>query len=339
MIGHRSDEYCELHRQIVNDLQELLDTQNDVFIMANSATGCMEAAIRNTVKKHVLCLVNGAFSERWACIAEANNKKVDRLNVEWGTAVTPELLEQQLAKKDYDAVTLVLNETSTAARSPIESLTKIMQQHPQTLFLVDGVSIVGGEPVEVDRWGIDVCLFGTQKALALPPGVAFMSVSPTALARAKKVKHRGFYFDFLNLKKYADRNQTPVTPPISLLYAVHNQLQQIIHQEGKTQRFLRHVVMAERVRKWGQKHFSLFTDKQFLSNTVTSFQTPEHFDTAAFIQSALKKGYRLSNGYGPLKNKSFRIGHMGDHTVKDIEIMLKTLTPLIHETTNCQQIG
>ena len=345
MIGHRSEEYPVLHGSIVENLKTLLDTQNDIFILASSSTGCMEAAIRNTVQDRVLCIVNGAFSERWACVAENNGKQVDRLEVEWGTAVTPEMLEKCLNEADYDAVTLVLSETSTGARSPIEALRKVMNKYPKTLFLVDGVSIVAGEPVKIDHWGIDVCLFGTQKALALPPGLGFMSISPSALARAKTVKNRGHYFDFLNLKKYADRNQTPATPPISLMYAAQNQLRRIIEEEGRTQRFLRHVVMAKRVREWGKQYFELFTDSQYLVNTITAFRTPEHFDTAAFIKEARILGYILSNGYGPLKNKTFRIGHMGDHTVEDIEEMLSaidsivkkqlTLTPLTHEAAYC----
>jgi aspartate aminotransferase-like enzyme len=343
MIGHRSEEYAQLHESIENNLRTLLDTKNDIFVCTNSATGCMEAAIRNCVRKEVLCLVNGAFSERWAVVAEQNGKKVTRLKAPWGSAVTPARLETFLRHKQYDAVTVVLSETSTGARAPIEGLAKIMQKHPETLFMVDGVSIVGGEPVNVDHLGIDVLLFGTQKALALPPGVAFMAVSPSALARAKKVRCRGFYFDFLNLKKYADRHQTPVTPPISLLYATAEQLNRIVDKEGVQNRFMRHQVMANRVRDWGRQYFETFTDPRFLVNTITNFKAPGWFDTATFIQQAKKRGLVISNGYGPLKNKCFRIGHLGDHTIRDIEKLLHKLDQLVlnqltHETTHRQQI-
>jgi aspartate aminotransferase-like enzyme len=336
MIGHRSDEYAELHRCIVDNLKILLDTQNDIFIATNSATGCMEAAIRNTVENNVLCLVNGAFSERWAKIAESNGKNVTRLEATWGSAITAQQLKEELTNNTYEAVTVVLSETSTGARAPIEAISNVMKEFPHTLLLVDGVSIVGGEQVDIDKWGIDVCLFGTQKALALPPGVSFMSVSPSAIAKANHVTNRGYYFDFKLFSKYAAKNQTPTTPPITLLYAVQQQLQTILLEESKAGRFLRHQVLAKRVRDWGKQYFTIFTEKKFLVDTLTTFQTPENFDTESFIQQAARKGIILSNGYGKLKNKTFRIGHMGDHSIEDIEKMLETIDPITqnHLTPN-----
>lgn len=342
MIGHRGNTYSDLQRSIVENLKILLNTQNDVFISTSSASGCMEACIRNGVEQKVLCLVNGAFSERWAEIAEANGKQVDRLEVEWGEAIKPELLETQLKKTAYEAVTVVFSETSTGARNPIEKLSNVMKKYPKILFFVDGVSLVGGEAVRVDEWGIDVCLFGTQKALALPPGVAFMSVSERALEKAKTVANRGFYFDFLELKKYAEKHQTPVTPPISLLFAVQKQLQTILLEEGLENRYERHRLMAEHVRRWGENHFKIFTNPAHLVNTLTTFKIPENFNVPSFIKATKESGFEISNGYGKLKDKTFRIGHMGDHSVESMETLTSALDniltpkPLIHETAHCQ---
>ncbi|HCW32180.1 MAG: aminotransferase, class V, aminotransferase [Candidatus Peregrinibacteria bacterium GW2011_GWE2_39_6] len=332
LIGHRGQEYRNLHRRIVEQLRFFLNTKADIFILPSSASGCMEAAIRNGVKQNVLCLVNGAFSERWAEIAAMNGKKVDRLEIPLGKAPTPKLLKEKLQSKTYDAVTLVLSETSTGARAPIEKLAPIMKKYPKTLFCVDGVSITGGEPINVDEWGIDVFLFGTQKALALPPGIAFMSVSEKALEKAQTIKNRGFYFDFLTLKKAADKQQTPVTPPITLLYATIHQLDYILNQETLKKRFLRHAQMAKMVRDWGKNYFSLFTNKNYLVNTLTTFKTPSNFNTEHFLKICQNQGFELANGYGDLKNKTFRIGHMGDHSLETIKLMITTLTPLVENS-------
>ncbi len=331
MIGHRSQEFSELFYEVTETLRNLFQTQAEVLIFTSSATGVMEGAVRNTVNRRLLSTVNGAFSQRWAQIARANGKEVDLLEVEWGKAVKPEMLAEKLKTGTYEAVLLTHNETSTGVMNPIRELAQVVhEQSPDTLVLVDAVSSMMGAPLDIDGWGLDVVLASTQKCFALPPGLTITLVSHRALEKAKTVEHRGYYFDFLTqLRYYRERHQTPATPAISLLYALRYQLQRI-QEEGLNQRFERHRRMAEMARQWARKHFALFAEPGYESPTVTTVVNTRGISVQELNRALADRGYTISNGYGKLKEKTFRIGHMGDLTPQELQDLLDTLNELLN---------
>ena len=373
MVGHRNKEYQALHESVVKKLRAFIGTQHEIFIFTSSATGVMEAAVRNGVRGHthasgdpllagalakraspasadasagrqegkILHTVCGAFSERWAGISRACNKVVETVEVPFGKAITPELLAEKLRQRQsasslresaLDAVTLTHNETSTGVMNPLKDLCDTVKRvQPDAFIFVDAVSSFGGSVITPDEWGIDVLVFGTQKCFALPPGLAFAVVSPRAMERSAAMEDKGYYFDFVEMKKYADKNMTPATPAISLLFGVDAQLDRML-KEGMEGRAKRHADMAMLVRQWAEGKSNIFSftaEEGFRSPTVSSFTAKEGFDVAAFRSAVKEKGYALADGYGPLKGKGFRIGHMGDWRVKDIEELLKVMDDVI----------
>ncbi|RKX69313.1 aminotransferase [candidate division WOR-3 bacterium] len=329
MIGHRSKEFSELLTSVVEKLKRVLATKNEVYIFTSSGTGVMEAAIRNCVKNKVLSLVCGAFSKRWAQIAKACNKEVATVEVDWGKAIKPEMVADALKKDHYDAVTLVHNETSTGVRNPIEGIAEVIKEYPDTFLLVDTVSSLMGDKIEIDKLGIDVCLASVQKCFALPPGMAVGVISERALKRSEEVTDKGYYFDFLVFKKYwEERRQTPTTPAISLIQALDYQLDRI-EQEGVENRYQRHREMAEIVRGWAKKFFAMFSEEGYHSVTVSAITNTRGISVADLNKELGKQGYMISNGYGKLKEKTFRIAHMGDLTKEDINDLLGRINAIL----------
>jgi aspartate aminotransferase-like enzyme len=253
MIGHRTNSFADLFARLQTKLKLAFLTQNRVFVSGSSGTGLWEGASRNCIRdeRKVLHLVGGAFSERWADVSKFNGKDVDILEVEWGLAHTPEMVADALKKQTYDAVCAVHNETSTGVTNPIRDIGAVVRQYDDTLFLVDTVSGFLGAELHTDDWGIDVALTSSQKAFALPPGIAFAAVSDRVLERAKQVKYRGYYFDFLELDALLKKNNTPATPPIALMYAADVQLDAIL-AEGIESRWARHLQMREMTHEWSR---------------------------------------------------------------------------------------
>ncbi len=329
MIGHRSKEFSELYDSVIPKVKKVLYTENKVFLSTSSATGLMEGAIRNCVKERALNLVCGAFSKRWHQITKANGKEADVVEVEWGKAILPEMVRDALKTGKYDAVTFVHNETSTGVMNPIYEIAEVMKEFPDVSFLVDAVSSMVGVKIEVDRLGIDVCLAGVQKAFALPPGLALCSVSEKALKKAESIPNRGYYFDFLTFLKYdQDKHQTPTTPIISIIFALDKQLDRFF-EEGLENRFARHLKMANYVRDWTRQYFAFFPDEKYLSNTLTAIKNTRGISVADLNKELGKRGAMISNGYGKLKEQSFRIAHMGDLTLDDMKWLLSQINEIL----------
>lgn len=327
MIGHRSAAFAELYARMQPKLQQSFRTQNRVYVYTSSGSGIWESASRNCVRddSRILHLVCGAFSERWAQVSAANGKQVDVVEVEWGQPILPEQLEAALKQQSYDAVACVYSETSTGVMNPVSAYAEIMKNYPDTLFLVDVVSAYVGAPVYVDKWGIDMCLTSTQKAFALPPGMAFGTVSQRTLDRAASVKNRGYYFDLLTLEKSHQKNNTPATPPISLMFAADRQLDDIL-AEGLEAREARHQEMAEMTRAWGKKvGFELFPPEDYAAPTLSVFKNSLGVDIKALNGFLAEKGMTIANGYGNLKNMTFRIAHMGDTQPHHLEALLSNI--------------
>ena len=319
MIGHRDKLYSDLHGAVVPKLQKLLFTQNRIYLSTSSSTGMMEGAIRNCVNTKVLMTDCGAFSKRWAQIAKANGKDIDVIKVEMGQAITPEMVDAKLAQGGFDAVCITHNETSTGVLNPLKAIAALVKEkYPDVLVLVDAVSSMAGTEIRVDDWNLDVVLAGTQKAFALPPGLCVVSVSQAAMDRSAEVENKGYYFDFWALEGKAVKNQTPATPAVSLVNALNVQMDRIL-AEGIENRFARHTEMAAFVQNWACQYFGLYADENYLSPTVTNIHNTRGISVVGLNKELAERGAMISNGYGPLKETCFRIAHMGDIQVADLQ--------------------
>jgi predicted phosphoserine aminotransferase len=315
MIGHRMPECVDLFAGIQEKIRQVFYTEKRVYLNASSGTGLQEAAVRNCTDKKVLNCVNGAFSKRWQQVTEGNGKANEVLEVEWGQPILPAPVVERLTSGEFDAVTIVHNETSVGVVSPIDEIAKAIRALPngeEIMILIDSVSGLSGARVEFDNWDLDVVLTSSQKAFALPAGLAFCAVSDRAFAKAQTVAHRGYYFDFVDLEKYLLRNQTPATPAISLMYALDAQLDDML-AEGMENRFARHLAMRDQTIAWAKSRgFTLFGDIDYASPTVTCLNNDTGMDIGALNKHLRERGMIISNGYGTLKGKNFRIAHMGD---------------------------
>ncbi len=328
MIGHRTKEYSELHKKVREKLEKLLFTEQIVFLFTCSSTGVMEGSIRNCVDKRCANFINGAFSKRWHQITLANGKEADPIEVEWGKAIKPELVDKTLATGKYDAITFVHNETSTGVMGPIAEIAEVMKKYPDVMFLVDAVSSQSAVKVEFDKLGIDVFLAGTQKAYALPPGLTVAAVSQKAMDKSANVKNKGFYFDFHAMMKKYKVDQTPATPGISHVYALNAQLDRMF-AEGLANRFARHQKSVEYVRDWAKKYFDLYAETGYESVTLTTITNTRGISVADLNKKLGEIGLAISNGYGTLKEKNFRIAHMGDCQMSDLEDLLGKINKIL----------
>jgi len=330
---HRSKPYSEMHQLVEEGLKKVLYTSNKCLIFTSSATGIMEACVRNLVKndEKALFFSIGAFGDRWYQIGVSNGKNSVKEGVELGKAITPEFAQEALNKDKYSVVFIQSNETSTGVYNPIDEVIPVIKDYG-ALVCVDATSSMAGVKVEVDKLGIDVCLASVQKCFTVAPGLAVCSISEAAIDKASQVKNRGLYFDFLGLLKKNEAHQTPTTPPIPQIRALAAQLDYIINQEGLEKRFERHEQLGKRTRTWAKEiNFDMFPEKGYESNTVSTMKNSLNIDIGKMVSMLLDKGYRIVNGYGSLKNKTFRIGHMGEITLKDLEEMLNILAEIVSE--------
>lgn len=319
MMGHRTPEASTLQRNISDKLRQLMFTTNKIILSTSSGTGLMEGAIRSATKKRAIVFSVGAFGKRWHELAILNGIEADLHEEISGHPTLPATVDKYLKTGKYDVVTLTHNETSTGIMNPIDSIAEIIKKYPDVVWLVDTVSSLGGAKIEVDRLGIDVCISSSQKALALPPGLALASVSPKAEERFKKIGHRGYYLDFLTLCEFIDKkdHQYSCTPSLSHMFAMDFQLNRIM-KEGIENRFIRHIEMAEYVINWANHFFKVHAMPGFESMTVTTIENTKDIKVANLNAELLKENMVIANGYNELKNKTFRIAHMGEITLDDV---------------------
>jgi len=329
-LGHRGKEYAQLQAETVEMLKKILFTEQNVFLSTSSASGIWEAAIRNCVTpdENVLCTMCGAFSDKWAGVVKSCGRNVEELKVEWGKPILPEMIDDKLSSGKFAAVTLVYNETSTGLSNPVYEISEMMKQkYPDVLVFVDAVSAMVGLPLHFDNLGWDVAFASVQKAFAIPPGLAVAAVSDRALEKSAAVPNRGYYFDFQLWAKSAEKNQTLVTPNIPHIMAVNYQCKKLLG-EGIENVWARHTQMADFVRTWAKEKFELFCDEKYASNTLTAVKNTRGINVAETINTIQEKHNTVfGNGYGRLKEQTFRIAHMGDITLDD----LKELTGWIDE--------
>ncbi|HEY2711535.1 MAG TPA: alanine--glyoxylate aminotransferase family protein [Chthoniobacterales bacterium] len=326
MIGHRGQAFKDLYHEIHPRLQTLFGTTQPVFLSTSSAWGVMEAAIRNVVRRRVLCCMCGAFSDKWLEVARRCGKEAEPLQVEWGQAIDHKSLDNCLTTGDFDAVTLIHNETSTGVMNPLPEICCTMAKHPQIALIVDAVSSFSAVPIPMDAYGIDVLLTGSQKALALPPGFALFSVSEKAFARAEENPNRGYYFDFLEFKKQQTGDMTPTTPSTGHIYALQFQLEEIF-AEGLTNRYQRHARTNALVHDWvRQRGFEFFAAEGRRALTLTCVKNNRDIDVARLVRDLREKHHLvIDGGYGKLKGRTFRLSNMGDETEETVSHLLDCL--------------
>ncbi|MCX8157008.1 MAG: alanine--glyoxylate aminotransferase family protein [Verrucomicrobiae bacterium] len=330
MIGHRSQAFKDLYAKIQPQLQALLHTRQLVYLSTSSAWGVMEAAIRNLVAKKVLNCMCGAFSDKWYDVAQRCGKAAEPLQVPWGSPIRAEQIDAKLATGQFDALTLIHNETSTGVMSPVYEIAELKKKYPDVMFIVDAVSSMTAVKLEFDKLGVDVLLAGTQKAFALPPGMTVFVCSPAALAKAATMKDRGYYFDFVEFQKNAEQNMTPSTPSIGHVFALASKLEDIF-QEGLEARFARHKKLAEMTRAWAAKHgFTLFPEPGYESVTLTCINNGAKpggrvVDVPKLQKLVREQGFLIDGGYGKIKGTTFRISNMGDETEATMQQLYEAL--------------
>lgn len=330
MIGHRTKDAIALQQRISEKMQQVMATKNEIILSTSSGSGLMEGAVRCFTAKKAAVFSIGAFGERWYKMCTANGIPADIFRSELGQPTTPEMVREVLATGEYDLVTITHNETATGVHNPIAEIANVLKEFPDVISCVDTVSSLGGESIPVDELGIDVCITSSQKCLGLPPGLAIAAVTERAIEKAKGIPNRGLYFDYVELYKFVKEKpyQYPSTPSLAHMFALDYQLDRIL-AEGLEQRYARHAAMAQKVRDWAKKNFALYSNPDHLSVTVTCVTNTRGISFSELNAAMGKRGYLLSNGYGALKDKTFRIAHMADTTMEDIETLLQTLDEVL----------
>ena len=330
MVSHRSEEYKTLHIETVEMLQRFLETKNEVFLFSSTGSGFMEASVRNCVTKKMLCCVCGSFGKRYAEVAIANGKQVETLEVPLGEPILPDLLDKKLSETpDVEAVSITHNETSTGLINPLEQLAEVVKKHGKMLF-VDAVSSMGGTEIKVDKWGLDVCFSSSQKCFGVPPGLGIGSVSADALKKSETAENKGWYFDFNVWEKNQKKQGTPMTSVVPQIAGLNRILKIIEKNGGKTSFFHLYAKRNSRIREGVQKlGLSMFPKSGYESPTVNCVKSPAGIDGLEVYERMRMDGFELAEGYGTIKNSTFRIGNMGYIESGDIDAMLEALARVL----------
>ena len=331
MVGHRSAPFKSFRLSLGERLPKVLRTAGDGMIATGSSTLIMESAVISCAASEVLNLVNGAFSDRWHSITRSVGRSADKVSFPWGEAVDPDVVRTALRRKKYDAVTVVHNETSTGVMSPIADVARAIREESDALILVDTVSSLGGGRVETDEWGLDVVLGGTQKALALPPGLVVFALSGRAGERAAGVSRRGYYTDLLRYRDKHREGGDITTPAIPLYYALDVQLDAML-AEGMEARWARHEALQKRTAAWAEaRGITYASAPDARSVTVSCLRPPQGIDPQAIVKKLAERGWTIGGGYGDWKPSTFRIGHMGEVRESDLEALLAEIDAILED--------
>jgi aspartate aminotransferase-like enzyme len=330
MIGHRGQAFKDLYARVQPGLQSLLSTQQLVYLATASAWGVMEGALRNLVSKKVLNCMSGAFSDKWFDVSQRCAKEAEALQVPWGSPIRAEQVDAKLATGQFDALTVVHNETSTGVMSPLAEIAALKKKYPDVMFIVDSVSSMSAVPLDFDGLGIDLLLAGTQKAFAMPPGLTVFVCSEAARAKAATLTDRGYYFDLLEFQKNAEKDMTPSTPSIGHVYALASKLEDFA-AEGIENRYARHRKTNQMTRDWAARHdFTLFAEKGYESLTLTCINNGAKpggrtVDIPKLQKLMKDQGFLIDGGYGKIKGKTFRLSNMGDETETSMQQLFTAL--------------
>jgi len=322
MINHRGPEFAVMLERVLTGMKPFFGTTSDIAMVTTAGTGGLEAAVVNTLSPgdRVLGVSIGSFGDRFAKIARTYGADVTKLDVEWGQAADPAVLRAELQRESgYKAVLLTHNETSTAVMNPIPELAAVVHElAPDALILVDSVSGLGAVPFEMDAWGVDVVVTGSQKAWMSAPGLAMIAASPRAWAAMETATMPRFYLDLRAHRDSHAAGQTPWTPAVAVVYQVDEGIR-LMQAEGAAGVFARHEACAAAARAGlVALGFELFADQRFASRTVTAARVPDDLDWKAFNGELKRRGLILAGGQGKLAGKIFRLGHLGSVTVEEI---------------------
>lgn len=326
LIGHREKEFSTLYGGITDKIAKFfqLPTEFKPTVTTGSGTLWFDIIGRSVVKGKALACVNGAFSKRCAQTLAACGKETDILEVEMGKAITKDMVAAKLATAKYDTLTVCHNETSTGVRSPVAEIGKMVkQEYPDVIFAVDAVSSMAGDRTAPQELNCDIVFASTQKCFALPPGLAVALVADRAIERAKTVANRGAYTDLVDIFEFEKKHQTPFTPNVSLLYALNKRMDLLL-AESYDGVYQRHLEMATYTQTWAKKHFSMFPEAGYESITVSCINSNGK-DVNEMSQKLTERDYLISAGYGKLKDKTFRIGHMGEWSLAGIKDVLSNI--------------
>jgi aspartate aminotransferase-like enzyme len=321
LIGHRDKEFSDLYAGITAKLSKYFELPPEVkpTVTTSSGTLWFDIVGRSIVKQKALACVNGAFAQRCAETLCACGKKTDVLEVEWGKAVKPEMVAEKLESGEYDTLTICHNESSTGVRNPIGEIGKLVRKkYPNVIYAIDAVSSMAGDKTLPSEIGCDIIFASSQKCFALPPGLTIALVNDRAIERAKQVANRGTYTDIVEIFEFEKKHQTPFTPCIPLFYALNKRLDLLL-EETYNHVYQRHLEMAKYTQQWAKKHFEMFPESGYESITVSCIKNTLGKNVKELNQKLGEKGYMISNGYGKLSEKTFRIGHMGEWNVAGIK--------------------
>jgi aspartate aminotransferase-like enzyme len=321
MIGHRSKDFSELYGGITNKLTKFFELTADCKPTVTTASGTLWFDIvgRSVVKNKALVCVNGAFAQRFGEIIRSCGKQADWIDIEWGKAAKPEAIAPKLDSGEYDTLVVCHNETSTGVRSPVHEIGKLVRKnYPDIIFVIDSVSSLAGDKLIPSDIGCDIIFSSSQKCFALPPGLGIALVNDHAIERAKQVPNKGGYTDLAELFEFEKKHQTPYTPNISLLYALDKRMDLLI-AETYDKVYQRHKDMATYTQNWAKKHFEMFPEEGYSSITVSCIKNTLSKSVSELNQKLAEKGLNISNGYGKLADKTFRIGHMVEWNLEEIK--------------------
>jgi aspartate aminotransferase-like enzyme len=340
-IGHRTPDFEEILEECWSTLRAVFQTKNDVVIITGSGTAAMDAAVASAVKQgeEIVCIGGGKFGERFAEISRAHGLLVKEVKVEWGSAAVPEEVEEVVAESSAEALTLTHNETSTGVLHDAKAIGRIAREYG-LLYILDGITSVGGDEVKTDAWGVDMCITGSQKCLAAPPGLAMLSVSDKAWEVIEEKKKSSYYLDLAAYRRALKKKTTPYTPSVSLIYALREALRKV-EEEGLEARIRRHRTLAKAAREAVKAmNLELFPREEVASNTVTAIRIPPGL-TDDDVRGRLKRDYGilLAGGQAQLKGKIFRIGHMGNVGYGDLVEALAALEQVLLRAGHSLELG
>jgi aspartate aminotransferase-like enzyme len=327
LISHRGQEFSDLYGGVTAKLSKYFELPADVkpTVTTSSGTLWFDIVGRSIVKQKALACVNGAFAQRSAETLRACGKNTDILEVEWGKAVKPEMIAEKLDSGEYDTLTVCHNESSTGVRNPISEIGKLVRKkYPNVIYAIDAVSSMAGDKTLPEEIGCDIIFASTQKCFALPPGLTVALVNDRAIERARQVTNRGTYTDLVEIFEFEKKHQTPFTPCIPLIYALNKRMDLLL-EETYEKVYQRHMEMAQYTQRWAKKHFEMFSEPGYESITVSCIKNTLGKSVKELNQKLGEKGYMISNGYGKLSEKTFRIGHMGEWNLSGIKEVISII--------------
>src|SRR5215813_5485311 len=338
MINHRGPEFEAIVKRVTLRLQYFFQTTSPILTYPASGTGGLESAVVNVFSPgdHVAALIIGNFGARLAKIAEVYGLRVTKIEFPWGQAAEPVIVEARLKELEpYRGVLMTHNETSTGVTNDIQALASIVRQlNPEALVVVDAVSSLSSLPLEMDQWDLDVVLTGSQKGWMVPPGMTMIAASERAWEAHKTAKLPRFYFDWTSALKSLEKWQQPATPAVSLFYALDASLELML-QEGRAAIFERHARAGEYVRTRAQQMgLKLLADPRYVSNTVTTLLVPEGMQNKTLLKQLREQdGVVLAGGQDHMKEKIFRIGHLGFFSHEDLVQTMDALEKRLQQLT------